>query len=482
MSMLLRNARVPGKPGTVDILLRRGVITGIGHDLAGTAETDLDGRFVVPGLWDQHVHLGQVALNRQRVDLSSAGSAAEAAALVAAAARPAHGPLVARGFRDGLWPDEPTAAVLDAVIDGIPVVAISGDLHCCWLNSAALRMFGIGSSTGLLREDDAFAVTSRLQDVPDTTLDGWIAETAREAASRGVVGIVDLEIHDTVVAWTRRFAAGIDHLRVAAGIWEPWLDAAIAAGRRTGDLVADAHPRLTVGPFKIITDGSLNTRTAFCVDPYPGMHGDRAYGELTVQPARLAELLATVSAAGLTPAVHAIGDHANAMTLDAFETVGTGGRIEHAQLLRGDDVSRFAGLGVVASVQPEHAMDDRDIADLYWEGRTDRAFMLRSLVEAGAELILGSDAPVAPLDPWVTIAAAVSRSRDGLAPWHPEQSITVRQAITASTNGAGDEIAVGRVADLAVVELDPTSVETDALRSMPVAATYVGGYATFDRL
>ena len=109
----------------------------------------------------------------------------------------------------------------------------------------------------------------------------------------------------------------------------------------------------------------------------------------------------------MTPAVHAIGDRANARVLDAFEAVGCSGSIEHAQLLRREDVARFAALGVVASVQPEHAMDDRDVADRYWAGRTDRAFMLAELAAAGVELALGSDAPVAPIDPWVAISAAV---------------------------------------------------------------------------
>ncbi|MEY2847503.1 MAG: hypothetical protein RI885_168 [Actinomycetota bacterium] len=480
MTMLLRHARIPGRDGTVDVLLKHGVITGIGAGLEGSAETDLDGRWVVPGLWDAHVHLGQAALNRQRVDLSAATSAAHAAALITGSPRPDHGPLIARGFRDGLWTDEPTAHVLDAAVGDVPVVAISGDLHCCWLNSAAMTMFDVTGSTGLLREDDAFQVTTRLEDVPQHVLDDWVTSAARDAAARGVVGVVDLEMQDTVTAWTRRFAAGFDVMRVAAGIWEPWLDRAIAAGLRTGHPLDTAEPRLTAGPFKVISDGSLNTRTAFCVDPYPGLHGDLSRGLLTVRPDRLVELLRRASEAGLNPAVHAIGDRANELVLDAFAEAGCRGRIEHAQLLREQDVPRFAELGVTASVQPEHAMDDRDVADVYWAGRTGRAFVLKSLLDSGADVVLGSDAPVAPLDPWVTIAAAVSRARDGLAPWHPEQAIPVRQAMAASTDGAGHEIAVGRAADLAVLDLDPFAVDAEALRTMPVAATYVAGYTTFD--
>ena len=190
-------------------------------------------------------------------------------------------------------------------------------------------------------------------------------------------------------------------------------------------------------------------------------------------------------AAGIAPAVHAIGDRANAAVLDALEAVGPDGwngraSIEHAQLLRREDVARFARLGVVASVQPEHAMDDRDVADRYWAGRTDRAFMLAELSAAGVELALGSDAPVAPLDPWVAIAAAVGRTRDGREPWHPEQAIETRAALAASTGGQGAEVRPGAPADVAVVELDPLAASVEQLRRMPVALTLLEGRVTYD--
>jgi predicted amidohydrolase YtcJ len=131
-------------------------------------------------------------------------------------------------------------------------------------------------------------------------------------------------------------------------------------------------------------------------------------------------------------------------------------------------------MGVRASVQPEHAMDDRDVADHYWAGRTGRAFAYRALWEAGAELALGSDAPVAPLDPWVTISAAVSRSRDGREPWHPEQALPIEVALAASANRV-TELAVGGPADLVVTELNPVEATGEQLRAMPVFATMVAG-------
>jgi predicted amidohydrolase YtcJ len=185
--------------------------------------------------------------------------------------------------------------------------------------------------------------------------------------------------------------------------------------------------------------------------------------------------MGAASAAGFRPAVHAIGDRANALALDAFEEIGCHGSIEHAQLLSIKDSPRFSELGVVASVQPEHALDDRDVAEVYWSGRTGGAFALKALLDAGAELALGSDAPVAPLDPWVTMAAAVGRTRDDRAPWHPEQRISALQALAASTRSF---VAVGQPADLVVTDECPEDAAAHVLRTMPVAATLLAGRFT----
>ena len=349
--------------------------------------------------------------------------------------------MIGFGYRDGLWPDAPSRALLDAVSGDVPVVLVAADLHACWLNSAALGGTAWATSrarSGVLREDDCFRLVRELDDVADEVLDGWVADAAAAAVTRGVVGITDYEMRWNRDDWARRAAGGIRSLRVSFGVYTQHLDRAIAEGLRTGDDVPGTGGLVTVGGYKVITDGSLNTRTAWCFDPYPGLGADdHPYGLSTVSEAELVPLMRRADAAGITPAVHAIGDQANARVLDAFEAVGCPGSIEHAQLLRHEDVARFAALGVVASVQPEHAMDDRDVADRYWAGRTDRAFMLAELAAAGVELALGSDAPVAPLDPWVAIAAAVGRTRDGREPWHPEQAIEARVALAASTGGRG---------------------------------------------
>jgi predicted amidohydrolase YtcJ len=243
---------------------------------------------------------------------------------------------------------------------------------------------------------------------------------------------------------------------------------------RTGQELDGGAGLLRVGPLKVLIDGSLNTRTAYCVDPYP--HG--GHGMLTVSEAELLQLLVHARETGFVPAVHAIGDGANKVALDAFSAAGVSGRIEHAQFVRREDFARFGELGLTASVQPAHALDDRDAAESNWSGRTDRAFPLRSLLDAGATLALGSDAPVAPLDPWLAMSAATTRSRpDGRGPWHPEQALTRKEALAASSRGRS-RLQAGDLADIAVLDGDPLAVPDAVFAEMPVAATLVAGRFT----
>jgi predicted amidohydrolase YtcJ len=157
--------------------------------------------------------------------------------------------------------------------------------------------------------------------------------------------------------------------------------------------------------------------------------------------------------------------------------------------VREEDFARFAALGVVASVQPEHAIDDRDVTDVYWADRADRAFALRQLVDQGATLALGSDAPVSPLNPWIEIAAAVTRTRDGREPWHPGGGLTYDEALRFSTRTT---LEVGQPAHIVALEADPRWLlealtgdparASDALREMSVALTVSGGNVTHDEV
>ncbi len=468
----------------VDLHLRGGVIADIAP--AGAlprrgAVLDAGGAHVIPGLWDHHVHTLQWALVSQRTSLADATSAAHAARLIAGTA-PTDGRRIGVGFRDALWSDAPTLEVLDAATGDIPTYLINADVHSVWLNSAALRREGFDAGdTGMLREAPAFEISRRLNDVPPEVGDAVIANAAAAAAARGVVGIVDLDMAWNEDAWARRLGNGFDALRVEFGIYPPDLARAVTEGLRTGDPVRSAACDLVrVGPLKVITDGSLGTRTAAVTRPYPQDPHD--HGHLAVDREELTSLMTTAAAAGLRCAIHAIGDVANAAALDAFAVSGAWGTIEHAQLVAHSDIPRFARLGVGASVQPEHAVDDRDLTDALWRGQTALPYPLRALADSGATLLFGSDAPVSPLDPWAAIAAAVWRTRDGREPWRPDQAVDVATALAASTHGgSGNDAAVlepGAVADLVLCGSDPHSCTEPRLRAMPVVATLLAGRLT----
>jgi predicted amidohydrolase YtcJ len=394
-ALLLAGGRLPGSAALVDVLVRDGVVASVAPagsaDAAGAETRALDGRFVIPGLWDNHVHFTQWTKVSRRLDLSRVASAAEAVALVrdALAARSASAgsgavtrdaagapeALVGYGFRDGLWPDLPTKDLLDVVAGDTPVLLVSGDLHCCWASSAALAPHGYGDHpTGLLREDDCFDFMYRVEEGDASSLDARAVQVARDAARRGVVGVVDLEIDGNADRWRRLAALGHDALRVEFGIWPQHLDRARDEGLRTGDVLAGTGGLVRVGPAKVVTDGSLNTRTAYCFDPYPdldgqggGAHGG-ACGTLSVPPEELRGLMSRAVRQGLRPAIHAIGDHANRLALDAFAALeretggahrdadGLAGSIEHAQLLTHEDVGDVA---VVHGVLGLHARDAR---------------------------------------------------------------------------------------------------------------------------
>ena len=451
---------------------------------------DAGGGWLMPGLWDHHVHLTQWALRAAREPLGHARSAAEAAGIMADAPVLADGRRVGSGYRDALWADEPDRVLLDVATGDVPTYLINADVHAVWLNSAALRREGhdpLGS--GVLRELPAFEISRRLNAMDSERGDELVAVAAERAAARGIVGMVDLDMAWNEDAWARRLQKGFDAVRVRFGIYPADLPRALAEGLRSGDRVRGAVSDLVrVGPFKVITDGSLGTRTAACSHPYPGSTHD--HGVLTVPPEELLELMTAATAGGLESAVHAIGDLANSHALDAFAITGATGTIEHAQLVAHSDLPRFARLGVAASVQPAHAVDDRDIADREWAQQTALAYPLRSLADAGAELRFGSDAPVSELDPWNAIAAAVFRTGDDRdpwhdgqrAPWHLEQAVPFEVARAASTERGSGEGAVaiepGALADLVLTASDPRAADAAGLRAMDVAATMIAGRLT----
>jgi predicted amidohydrolase YtcJ len=492
--LLLRQARivpvgeVPAPREPVDVLVRGGQVTttapGIPDD--GTPVVNAEGRWLIPGLWDQHVHMTQWARSSSRVDLAGTGSPHEVLERVGEAVRSTAATVVVGfGYRSAPWTEAPTVAALDATVGERPVVLISGDAHNGWLSSAALRLLDAPAREGPLSENDWFPVMARLDDLPgDEAADrAGLGSVVARASALGVVGVTDMEWGRCWSVWPGRFAEGLRALRVRAATYPETLDEVVALGLRTGDPLPHGDGLLTMGALKVISDGSLNTRTAYCCSPYADTPGRRGAPNVTLD--ELTDLLTRGRAHGLRAAVHAIGDAAVVGALHAFAASGAEGTIEHAQLVRHEDLSRMATLGVTASVQPAHLLDDRDVTELCWPDRAARCFPLRSMLAAGVRLALGSDAPVSPLDPWLSMAAAIHRTADERDPWNPAEAITPAQALAASTDGR-TTVRPGSRGDLVLLDTDPlppaadTAVAAAALRSARVALTAVAGRPTYD--
>jgi len=498
--VLLQRVRVdPARDDLSDVRIVDDLVSEIsapGERLTpASAETVVDGRggVVLPGFVDGHLHMAQWALARRRLDVGAATSARHLVDLLVASGLT--GDVRAQGFRGALWPDAPHKDMLEAALPGVSVAVTSMDLHTVWLSPALLRELAVDHPTGVFRDHDAIAIASAVDARVGTgVLDEYVCEATEDLAERGVTEVLDFEFDDNLTAWTRRFASGRPAVRVSASTWPTWLEETLAAGHRTGDVAADTGGMLRMGPLKIMADGSLNTRTACCHDPYPdaghaapATHDAEAHGLLLVDHPELVRLISRAAGGGVAAAVHAIGDRANTVVLDAFETVRAlmdsgalpvvGGRVEHAQQVRPEDLDRFAALGVVASVQPQHAVTDRDVADVLWSGRRSIAYGYHSLHRHGALLQFGSDAPVSPPDPRSAVADAVFRTDDERPSWHPGEAVPMDVALRAASGGRVG-VDVGSAADLVVLAESPYVLSNADLRSVPVIATIGAGRAT----
>jgi len=493
-SLLVRNVRlvpvapeddVPDHP--VDVLVERGTVTAVQVDVVrppAVEEIEARGRWLAPGLWDQHVHLGQVTLSSQRLDLAAARSPEHAIAIVAErlAEHPGH-PVVGWGHRSGGWERDVTVSELDAISGDSPVVLISGDAHHAWVNTTALVRLELPVRDVVVREAEWFATYPRLAAIvgTDATSPEAYRRTLDAAAALGVVGLVDFEVGDGPSGWAERWAQGCDRLRVRAAVYPAAVEEVIAGGLRTGAALPGCDDRATMGSLKILSDGSLNTRTAWCCAPYADAHRqEHPSGQPNLPAGELRDLLRRAHAAGLAVATHAIGDAAVAAALAAYAETGARGSVEHAQMVQRYDVRQMTALGIRASVQPAHLLDDRDLTEKLWGERSARCFAFRWMLEDGVTLVLGSDAPVSPLDPWLAMAAAVHRSADERDAWHPEQSLTAQEALAASVDGQ-PTVRPGSRGDLVLLDANPlapgdTPATGEALRAMPPAAlTVVAG-------
>jgi predicted amidohydrolase YtcJ len=463
---------------------------------------DLGGRSVLPGFSDAHVHFPTWALAQRQVRLEGAASLEEAVQRVAASVGDVGRGRWLRGlgWRSGDWspPVEPTKEALDAVTGDVPVALMAKDYHSLWLNSAALAVAdgdlqvpgGVverdvaGEPTGVLREEcawhfrDAY-VRPTLEEMVEASREG-----IRIANSRGVTSVHDKDGWlGALAVWQQLRGEEALTLRVWQSLPHDQLDSLAELGVQSG-LGDDL---LRVGYIKAFMDGTLGSRTARMLD---------GSGVEITSREEFEDIVRRAARADFPVAVHAIGDLANREALDAFEAAadewrprGLRPRIEHAQLLAHEDLPRFARMGIAASVQFSHAPSDRDIADRHWAGMTDRAYAYRSLLDSGALLANGSDAPIEELDPLLGIRAGVLRTLDGREAWHAEQRVEIEEAIHATCVApawlTGEErkrgkLVPGFLADLVVLDRDPFDCQPEELADVHVVGTMIGGRWVFN--
>jgi predicted amidohydrolase YtcJ len=493
--------------------------------LAGplTDTIDLRGRTVLPGFIDSHTHLLALAHDRAEVNLSGTRSEAEAVARVRQRAEqtPSGQWIRGRHWDKSLWPGAafPTRASLDTAVPDHPVALWSYDGHSLWVNTAALRRAGIGRETpdpvggniardgageptGMLFEFGATSLVESTYEEPDAEAElALMRAVFAELRARGITGV-----HNIGPALSFRLVQRLRDLgelrpRVLFYLLRQSLPDASHLGLQAGF----GDDALRFGGIKVFADGALSSQTAAMFEPFEGQPNNR--GLLTTSDAEI-EALATAAANGsIGVAIHAIGDRAVHAALDGIEgtlqsraRATTPGapplrfRLEHVQLATPEDIGRMARLGVVASIQPFHAVADRDKAERYWGARARRAYAYRALRDAGIPLALGSDVPVDTFDPFRILHAAVTR-RDDHEPdrpaWLPEQALTLAEALRAYTLGAayagGQEahqgsIALGKLADFVVLGEDLFAIPAERITQTPVDATIVGGEVVYGAL
>ena len=470
------------------------------HALAGpsTRVVHLEGRTLMPGFHDAHVHLTGTGEELDHVNLFDAATLDEALTRVRERAAQLAPDEWVRGagfalHRWGLTTIGPReAAALDEAAGGRPVLLASQDHHSAWATRSALKLAGVGPGTsvpngvivldesgeptGLLLEEARDLVDAALPEADAATMTRWLQRAAAHFAALGGTTVHHMAAEPA--AYFRQLALAASDPAYALRVWACIPHAQIEAAAAIGLATGQGGENFPVGGAKFFADGALGSRTAWMLEPYVG--GSNT-GMAVDGPEVLNERVPLAVKAGLTPVVHAIGDAATRAVVNAYESSAAGWRaaglrprLEHAQHMHPDDVQRTGALGLVASMQPIHLTFDVDSISTELEDRVERAYPMRSLARAGAVLAFGSDSPVAPPDPYEGLRSAARRAAPSGRRLTPGEAIGPDEALYAYTSGAAyaigaehrsGKLAPGYDADLVVLSHDPT-VSLDGLRAV----------------
>ncbi len=510
------------QPWTQGVAIRGNRIVALGDRtslgrLAGSKTTIIDNRsnLVTPGLMDDHTHFFGGGLRLHTVPLRDADTPAEFIRRIGerALATDSGQWVLGGGWDHEQWEGAPLPerAWIDSVSPNNPVFLTRLDGHMGVANSAALRLAGIdrttrvpaggeivrisnGEPAGVFKDAAMSLITEAIPAISSTQLDSALSDAVQHAVSLGLTGVsVVSATWNEVAALHRAVDRNALPIRVVVylslNLWREAADSLRVNG--PGDL------RLRIAGVKGYVDGSLGSTTALFDAPYSD--APRTRGLAVTSWDSLASQAILADSAGLQLAIHAIGDRANGLLLDLLATLDSingprdrRARIEHAQHLRPEDIPRFRQLGVIASMQPYHAIDDGRWAEKrIGRARIRTTYAFQSLLQAGATLAFGSDWTVAPLSPVSGLYAAVTRrTLDGLNPegWVPTQKITLDQALRAYTAANAwatfrerdlGVLRVGALADLTLFDRDLSQVPSDQIMDAAINATIVDGRVVY---
>ena len=477
---------------------------------------DLQGRCVLPGLTDAHIHMLEYGFSLQRVNCETeTREACLERVRVRAQTTTGSEWIRGHGWNHHIWPEGTgDKSLLDSVSPQNPVYLTHKSLHSAWANSAALKAAGIqastddppggqilrdkkGQPTGILLESAMRLLEAAVPHPDQATRIKALLAAQENLLVLGITSTHDFDPWEVYAALQEIEANQQLRLRVMKGVPLPNLDEAIQNGLKSG--MGNDH--LTIGWLKLFADGALGPQTAAMLAPY---EGSQDTGMLLLDQEEISTIGNKALNNGLSLAVHAIGDHANREVLDGYAQLARSGslsqsrlpvRIEHLQLIHPEDISRLAALGVTASMQPIHALSDREMAERYWGNRCEYAYAWNSVASTGAKLIFGSDAPVESPNPYWGLATAISRTSPWnsvpQSGWRTKQCLDPVSALTAYVRtphqcaGKGDrlgQIKAGFLADLVVLPYDPLILNADEVAALMPNATMVDGQWVNGRL